>query len=86
MKLSSSPDTTAESIARHLESTIEGTWTVFNDESLAEISDIPKISKIYKLQDSTNRGLKGEVGEVGEVDKSELELAILGLMALRGAS
>lgn len=83
MKLSSSPDTTAESIARHLESAIEGTWTVFNDESLAEISDIPKIKKIYKLQDPTNPGLKGEVGEV---DKSELEVAVLGLMALRGAS
>ena len=83
MKLGSSPDTTAESIAKHLESAVEGTWAEFNNSSLIEISDIPKIKKIYKLQDSTNRAQKPEVGEV---DKPEMEAIILGLMALRGAS
>jgi len=83
VKLSTSPDTTAETIANHLESAVEGIWTEFNNAALVGISDIPKITKIYKLQDSTNRKRKDEVGEV---DRSEAEVAVLGLMALRGAS
>ncbi|MCJ1244646.1 hypothetical protein MMC30_001845 [Trapelia coarctata] len=83
VKLGFSPDTTAETIAKHLESAVEGTWAEFDDSSLTEISDILKIKKIYKLQDFTDRGQKPEIGEV---DKSEMEAMILGLMALRGAS
>lgn len=83
MKLGSSPDITADSVAKHLESGVEGTWTEFNDAVLSEISDVPKIKKIYKLQDPTNRGRKDD--DV-VVDKAEMEVAVLGLMALRGAS
>lgn len=64
---------------------MEGQPTPFSDESLARISDVAEIRKIYKLGASNAK--PGEVNvQASDSEREEMEIAILGAMALRGAS
>ena len=78
----------------HVERFFDGTLSRFDDESLLHISDVAKIRKIYKLNPvSATRSVRTK-GDETNVDsnlikgheRKEAEIAILGLMALRGAS
>lgn len=100
VKLSTDPSITHESVAEHLARSIQGTAVEFNDEALAGTTDVAKIRKVYKLPGVGEQGAKakrrrkdgteegsGEVvgtGKGPEWERRELEVAILGLMALRG--
>ncbi|MCJ1223807.1 hypothetical protein MMC12_000450 [Toensbergia leucococca] len=94
IKLSLSPDITHKSVEEHLRSSIEGTPVEFCDETLAQLVDPAKVRKIYKLNAaaaaakpaSKKRG--GVVSDLqsDQLEGKELEYAILGMMALRGAS
>jgi len=90
----STPGITAESIQAHLSESIKGTQVPFEDDVLAKMTDLARVRKIYKLNDAG--GVKGgkkalangssNNGAVREVDmQKELEVWILGAMALRGA-
>lgn len=65
----------------------------FCDTSLALKTDLTKVRKIYKLNSSTRvvsnkqqqEVKSGFTGVKDEVALGELEMAVLGLMALRGA-
>lgn len=89
MKVSVSPEITHDSVAAHLEGSVEGTAVPFDDQTLSEISDFAKIKKTYKLGALPSPGSKAAAGQVNgaQVDdaKRRLELSLLGAIALRGS-
>ncbi|TGO46214.1 hypothetical protein BCON_0337g00030 [Botryotinia convoluta] len=82
----------ASQISEHLSSVIEGEPVPFDDESLASMVDIARVKKLYKLNALGGGGKKGGTNGVSEkaenkVDEGkELEIMVLGAMALRGAT
>jgi EKC/KEOPS complex subunit CGI121/TPRKB len=82
---------TATSIQEHLTANIEGEQIAFTDEELRQITDLARVKKIYKLNAGGGGGKKGHVnGNIAsgvKVDEEkELEVWVLGSMALRGAT
>lgn len=71
-----------------MEGAVEGEGVGFEEEVLAGMVDVGRVRKIYKLNGGGGGGKKGVVNGVGhEVeDRRELEVSVLGAMALRGAS
>ncbi|TVY85662.1 EKC/KEOPS complex subunit, partial [Lachnellula willkommii] len=77
-----------EEVRRHLEGAVEGEGVGFEEEVLAGIVDVGRVRKIYKLNGGGSGGKKSVVNGVaneGE-ERRELEVSVLGAMALRGAS
>ncbi|GIJ99237.1 5'-flap endonuclease [Aspergillus viridinutans] len=68
VKVSVTPDVTHDSVAAHLQQSIEGSPVPFADETLSEISDVSKIKKAYKL---------GALGAQDD-EKRRLELSLIG--------
>jgi len=91
---------TAEEVQSHLTSSIEGEQVSFEDSVLQEMTDVARVKKIYKLNSSGGGGgkKKGQVNGAGseglngngvgsEVDeRKDLEISVLGCMALRGVT
>jgi len=87
----------AESIEIHLRSSIQGIPLSLDDDTLTGICDLVKVRKAYKISapvsasktkttDSQNSG-SNDVKKINTVnERLVLERAILGLMALRGAT
>lgn len=70
----------------HLISHFEGDQIPFTDENLSLMTDTARVKKIYKLN-SVGGGGKAVGGkEIGDAERKELEILILGSMALRGAT
>lgn len=84
-----SPDVTHDSVAAHLGSSIQGNSVPFDDETLAKISDVSKIKKVYKLGALPSPVAKEDLaqcsGKQGRGAKWQLELSLLGAIALRGS-
>lgn len=83
---------THNSVKNHLTSTFQGEMIDFSDNILAQKADLTRIKKIYKLNQSAQAGGKKRQDAIDEVARvktdiniGELEVFILGLMALRGA-
>lgn len=84
-----------DAVARHLESVIEGENVEFCDAALRKVTDVGLVRKLYKLgaEDAGKKGRRrkdggsegqGVVRVDEEEERRELEVAVLGLMALRG--
>ncbi|KAJ5748536.1 uncharacterized protein N7511_010232 [Penicillium nucicola] len=86
VKVSVSPEITHESVAAHLSATVQGTSVPFDDQTLAEVSDINKIKKVYKLGalPSPPKATDQSNGTNDEL-KQRLENALLAAIALRGS-
>ncbi|TGO08198.1 hypothetical protein BTUL_0221g00150 [Botrytis tulipae] len=86
------PASSASQISEHLSSVIEGEPVPFDDESLASMVDIARVKKLYKLNALGGGAKKGGANGVSgktenKVDeRKELEIMVLGAMALRGAT
>jgi len=69
---------------------VKGTQVAFEDSVLDDTTDLVNVRKYYKL--SAGSRVKGGVTvdrsgpKIGKEEKKELEVQILGAMALRGAS
>lgn len=92
VKLSTSSTFTHEYVNEHLTSTVEGELVEFCDKSLAQETDLARVKKIYKLTHPAHiirNKLKPAYDEAAQVKEEvtliELEMSILGMMALRGA-
>jgi len=86
------PSSSASGIAEHLTSVIEGEPVAFEDEELQTMTDVARVKKVYKLN-AGGGGKKGGVNgangvgnEKGVDERKELEIIVLGAMALRGAT
>jgi len=79
---------TAEIIQAHLSANFEGEQVEFSDEVLGSMTDLARVKKIYKLNSGGEKGGKAVVNGTGKEDaeRRELEVLILGSMALRGAT
>ncbi|MCJ1395196.1 hypothetical protein MMC18_008079 [Xylographa bjoerkii] len=88
----------AEAVCAHLDAHVDGRWVPFGEESCAAMADVGKVRKIYKLGDGSGVGSGRRAGKKdgggsgsvegvgGREERGEMEVTILGLMALRGAS
>lgn len=101
VKLATDAKITRESVEGHLRNSIEGTLVKFSDDTMKGITDVGKVRKLYKLpvlgkgeakskrrrKDGSEEGTGEAIGagKGAEWERKELEVAILGLMALRGA-
>lgn len=94
LKVSISPHFTTENVQKHLDDVIKGTSLPFDDDSLGKVRDLAKIRKAYKLPDPWSKGrqkaafelVNGDDGVDMDREQKELEVAILGAIALRGAT
>lgn len=76
-------------MTRHLSENIVGQETTFEDASLQNICDIDRIKKIYKIPSPPARktNKQGDEEPDNKIDQAKnLEVQILGAMALRGAT
>ncbi|KAF7958338.1 hypothetical protein EAE96_001889 [Botrytis aclada] len=87
------PASSASQISEHLSSVIEGEPVPFDDESLASMVDVARVKKLYKLNVTGGGGGKkgaanGVSGKAESTvdERKELEIMVLGAMALRGAT
>lgn len=98
IKVGTTPDITHESVEQHLNAVIEGRAVEFSDEELRRTVDVGKVRKIYKFNGTGDKGKKSKRQSIeegvneperatgGDAEAKDLEVAILGLIALRGAS
>ena len=78
----------------HLSNVIKGTPVAFDDDTFHGMTDITKVKKAYKLgggesqkSKSAGKGVNGgESGDGQPDERKEMEVAIIGMMALRGAT
>jgi EKC/KEOPS complex subunit CGI121/TPRKB len=82
-----------ESVSQHLGSVVEGTSVAIGEkgDELGEWCDIEKVRKVYKLggDGGAKKGKKGAVvngdGAVKKDERREMEVVILGTIALKGS-
>lgn len=96
IKLSTSPAVTQETVKAHMEANFQGECVPFCDENLRAMTDLQRVRKIYKLNAPVpNASRRIEVHSDNSMNVrtedeaaigKELEMSILGSMALRGAS
>ncbi|MCJ1428045.1 hypothetical protein MMC29_005952 [Sticta canariensis] len=94
IKLSTSPDITDESVKAHLQAVIQGESIEFCNDNLAKVVHVARVRKIYKLSGlarPVGRKKQEASGPTENADNevstmSELEMSILGLIALKGAA
>ena len=88
LKVATTPKATAEHIQKHLEEAIKGTCVAFDDASLSSITNINSVRKIYKLPapPKPKSGTTRDIDEILGGERKELEVNVLGAMALRGAT
>jgi hypothetical protein len=81
-KVATTPAITRHSVQQHLDDSIQGTAIAFSDDNLRSLTDYARVRQVYRLSgnksggppDSPDRSLK------------ELEVAVLGAMALRSVA
>jgi EKC/KEOPS complex subunit CGI121/TPRKB len=76
---------TAESVAAHLGSVVEGTSQSISErgDELGSACDLDKLRKIYKITPNV-KGKKGVAVDASN-NTSELESIVLGVIALKGS-
>ncbi|KAJ5988789.1 hypothetical protein N7481_003999 [Penicillium waksmanii] len=84
VKVSVSPEITRDSVAAHLEASVQGTPVTFDDQTLSEISDVTRIKKMFKLGALPSPGDKTS-GTQDTNAKRQLEMSLVGAIALRGS-
>lgn len=89
VSLPTAPITLSE-LSTRLETQIEGQAVPFDDETIATMTDLGRVKKIYKLNSGGGGGgKKREINGTSKVEvdeKREMEMLILGAMALRGSN
>jgi len=77
---------TYESVSAHLGESVQGSLVAFNDDTLSEIADVAKIKKAYKLGSLPSQPAKTDQLNGHDDGRRQLEICLLGAIALRGAT
>ena len=81
---------TAEAVQEHLRLEIQGEQVAFEDSLISGMTDWARVRKIYKLNSAgVGSGKKGMLVNGAAIEGEgvrELEILVLGSMALRGAT
>lgn len=81
---------TAAEVQAHLQKVIQGEQVPFDDDFIAEMTDLARVRKIYKLNNNSGSGGKksGVVNGTSKEkeERKDMEISILGSIALRGAT
>lgn len=87
LKVATTPDVNLESVQSHLTASIKGHEHPFDEIDQSNVADIARIRKVYKTNATTSskKVANGETGHDRD-EHTDLEVQIIGLMALRGAS
>lgn len=89
IKVATQTQITQESVASHLGENIQAEEVIFEDASFQNISDVTRIKKIYKIAPPPARKGNKQIDSDAGITKDQinnLEVQILGAMALRGAT
>ena len=70
-----------KSVEEHLKANVEGEEAGFTDEWFQDVGDIEKVRKNYKVVKQQKKGVRDERDE-----RMDVEVQVLGAMALRGAT
>ena len=94
IKISTEPSVTVSRVSEHLSANLEGTMVDFNESNISRLTDMGRVKKIYKMDDkmSGKEGRKKHSSQIKEApsteqqmdDRKEIEMIVLGQMALRG--
>ena len=71
-------------MGQHLQQNIEGEQIEVSDAAFAEIADLSRLRKIYKLNSQPRKGAANGTPSGGS-EVEELQISILGVMALKGS-
>lgn len=89
LKVATKPEVNLSSVQSHLGSAVKGEERAFADDELKDVTDTSRLRKVYKLptvqKPPPKKSLNGEVDQPVD-DRHDLEVQIIGLMALRGAT
>lgn len=77
---------THDSVAAHLGESVKGSSVPFNDDSLSAISDVGRIKKAYKLGSLPSRPAQSDQVNGQDDGRRQLEICLIGAIALRGAT
>ena len=93
LKVATSPTVTEQGVSDHLTNSIEGSQAAFADNNIMAVSDLSRIRKVYKIAASRsaskapNALVNGHAGSGPDLeDRQTVETAVLGAIALRGAT
>ncbi|RKF55189.1 EKC/KEOPS complex subunit cgi121 [Erysiphe neolycopersici] len=75
-----------DSIKDHLSKIIEGDAETFSDDTLANITDWTRVHKLYSVMEKRQLQKLRNNGDLNTAEKTEIELLILGAMALKSAT
>lgn len=80
------PGITYESVSAHLGEFVKGSPVPFDDKTLSETADVGKIKKAYKLGSLPSQPAKTDLANGQDDGRRQLEMILLGAIALRGAT
>jgi Kinase binding protein CGI-121 len=88
VRIAFAPDANLPLVSNHLAISIKGQQVSLSDGVLNNICDTTRVRKVYKLNAFPSGSKKTSTGDPAPKDEllQTLEVQILGLMALRGAS
>lgn len=94
LKVATTPEVTLESVSGHLSAHIKGRMAAFDDATFKKLAHIERIKTVYKIASGnasakSRKPVNGTNGTPGgrEINETKtLEVQILGLIALRGAT
>ena len=86
LKVATTPEITSDSVSQHLSENIKGKECVFDDATFQTMVDVDRIKKVYKLGSVTSGKVDRTVTSSSTNLTASLEIQILGLIALRGAT
>ena len=86
VKISTSPLVTYDNVKAHLSDHFHGECISFCDGNLQAKTDFQRLRKIYKLNSPARQRKHEKPENKDDAEVKDIEMSILGLIALRGAA
>ena len=91
MKVLTAESVAADVVLEHLDQHIKGQLVSFTDDSMQSMHDLDRLRRVYKLtvpgkSPAGSKIVNGNRASESSLSTKDLEVSILGAMALRGAT